>query len=545
MASGKLVKGRIQLVKSGKSEKEKPQQLKEERHEEPHYILVERSLKTTIYDTLASSAMQGLTSSYIIPFAIALRASNTVIGLLASLPELVGSFFQLFESWLLKIVKSRKKIMVTAAFFQAILWLPILLMPYIANGNTHILLILITLQSAIGALVVPVWNSILGELVPAHQRGEFFGKRNRYVGLVTFIATFIAGLILSYFQPRNVFLGFSILFGMAIIFRFISAYLKSRIYEPEFKIDEKNEFSLFDFTREMTHSNYGMFVLFVTFFKFAAHIASPFFAVYMLQDLKFSYLLFMTLTALEVVSSFIFLGLWGHSIDKIGSRRVMAISALLIPLIPIFWVFSIEIWWLVIVQLFSGAVWAGFNLAASSFVFDAVRPENRIRCIAYYNFYVAIGLLAGASLGSYLIHHLRDALYLSAIPAVFVISGIMRAVMAVYFLPKLKEVRLIELPLGEHSTLFSMSRIVAIRPSEGGIFQQVIVKHKEPRVGKEEPKLRLRRPRDTKDDKEKYAQQFVKRVVEEEQEHKIIKPRKSESFEHAMEDIEKGKFRKK
>ncbi len=530
MAGENLVKGKRQQIKEEKQEKQ-----------EPHYLVVEKSLRTTIQDTLASSAMQGLTSSYIIPFAIALRASNTTIGLIASLPEFVGSFFQLFEPWLLKIIKSRKIIMVAAAFLQAVLWLPILLIPYIAKDNTYLLLFLITLQSAIGALVVPVWNSILGDLVPSNQRGEFFGKRNRYVGLVTFVATFVAGLILSYFHPRNVFIGFTILFSLAIIFRFISAYLKSRIYEPEFKIDEKSEFSFLDFTKEMTHTNYGMFVLFVAFFKFAAHIASPFFVVYMLQDLRFSYLLFMILTALEVVSSFFFFSIWGRHIDKIGSRRVMAISALLIPLIPVFWVISTEIWWLAVAQLFSGAVWAGFNLAASSFVFDAVRPEKRIRCIAYYNFYVSIGLLAGASLGGYLIHHLRDSLYLSAIPAVFIISGVMRAVMAIYFLPKLKEVRLIELPLGH--TLFSMSRIIAIRPSEGGIFHQVIVKHKEPK--KEKPKLRLKRPDIKKDEKEKYTKQFVKKVVEDQEEHKILKPSKKESFEHTMEEIEKGRFRRK
>ncbi len=535
---GKVTKAPLQKQKPVKKE------VKEQPKEEPHYVLVEKSLKITVVDAMASSTMQGLTQSYIIPFAVALKASNTIVGLLSSLPDLFGSFFQIFEPWLLKIVKSRKKIMVAGAFLQALIWIPILFIPYLAGGNTYLLLALITLQAALGALVVPVWNSILGDLVPSSQRGEFFGKRNRFVGLATFIATFGAGLILNYFQPRNVFLGFALLFTLAIIFRFISAYLKSKIYEPEFKLDAKNEFSIFDFTRQMTHTNYGMFVLFVMFFKFSVNIAAPFFAVYMLKDLHFTYFLFMVMSSAEVLSSFFFLGIWGKSIDRIGSRRVMMISSLIIPLISILWIFSSNVTYLIIIQLFSGAVWAGFNLAASSFVFDAVRPENRIRCIAYYNFYVAIGLLAGASLGSFLIHHLQNAVYLSAIPAVFVISGVLRFVMAVYFLPKLKEVRLIELPLGEHSTVFSFGRSIAIRPSEG---ITVSVISKEPRVAKkEEPKLRLKRPgKEQPPDKERYVQQFVKRVVEEEQEHKIEKPKKDEGFQHTIEDIEKGKFRKK
>jgi len=542
MVKDKLIKEKVEQVKV-KSKKGQHEMVPKEGvlKEEPHYIIVENSLKTAVYDTMASSTMQGLTSSYIVPFAIALKASNSIVGLLASLPELVGSFFQIFESWLLKIVGSRKKIMVWAAFFQALVWLPILFIPYLSKGNVYLLIILITLQAGFGALVVPVWNSILGELVPSNQRGEFFGKRNRYVGLVTFISTFAAGLILSYFQPTNIFFGFTILFGLAIIFRFISAYFKSRIYEPEFKIDEKSEFSLFEFTKLMTHTNYGIFVLFVTFFKFSANIAGPFFAVYMLKDLGFTYFLFMTMSATEIISSFFFFGIWGKSIDRIGSRRVMLISALLIPFIPILWIFSTNTVYLIAVQLFSGAAWAGFNLAASSFVFDAVRPENRIRCIAYYNFYVALGLLAGASVGGYLIHLLRDAVYLSAIPAVFVISGIMRLVMAFYFIPKLKEVRLVELPLA-HSTIFSIGRFIAIRPSEG-ITVQII--SKEPRERKEEPELRHKKlGKDLpKEEKEKYVQQFVKRVVEEEQEHKTEKPKKYDSFEHTLEDIEKGKFR--
>jgi MFS family permease len=113
--------------------------------------------------------------------------------------------------------------------------------------------------------------------------------------------------------------------------------------------------------------------------------------------------------------------------------------------------------------------WAGFDLSAANFIFDSVSPEKRIRCIAYYNLLIGIGIFVGTAIGSFIVDRLHGMFSISSILLVFMISSAFRMFVAVLFLPRLKEVRLIEVPLGH--TLFH--RILDIRPRGG--FDIVII----------------------------------------------------------------------
>ena len=64
--------------------------------EEPEYLKKEKSIRYIVKDGFFSSIKSGFTDSYIMPFAIALNASTGMLSILASVPQLVASFFQLF-----------------------------------------------------------------------------------------------------------------------------------------------------------------------------------------------------------------------------------------------------------------------------------------------------------------------------------------------------------------------------------------------------------------------------------------------------------------
>jgi len=173
--------------------------------------------------------------------------------------------------------------------------------------------------------------------------------------------------------------------------------------------------------------------------------------------------------------------------------------------------------------------WAGFNLSSSNFIFDAVKPENRIRCIAYYKFFEGIAIFAGALLGGFLISHIPAWIVISSITLVFLVSGILRLIASLALLPTLHEARLIELGIG-HSFF---KRHLTIRPSEGLVFE-IIGKYQKPAKQKTSSK-----------EKEAYNKKLVKFI------DKSISPKKEEhditnmhEIGHITEEIEKGKARK-
>jgi MFS family permease len=95
------------------------------------------------------------------------------------------------------------------------------------------------------------------------------------------------------------------------------------------------------------------------------------------------------------------LPLWGRHADLVGNVRVLRLSSFLASLNPVFWLFSQNPAYLMLVQIFSGFVWSGVTLSAGNFIYDAVTPQKRVRCIAYFNVINGAALFIGASLGGY------------------------------------------------------------------------------------------------------------------------------------------------
>ncbi|MGV8141816.1 MAG: MFS transporter [Candidatus Woesearchaeota archaeon] len=440
--------------------KAKKAEASKHKDDEPLYKKKERSITYSVKDGLFTSIKVGLTENFVMPFAIALNASNSVLAALSSVPQLIASFVQLFAQDSLKFFKTRSRLIFWSAFIQALMWLPLIFIPLIAKDNTHLmfllLLIFVTLETTIGTFQGPIYNSILGDIIDEDKRGEFFGKRNRIVNLMGFISTFIAGVILGFFRKMDngnanyIFFGFGILFGLAFISRVISSYYKSKIYDPPYE-PSKTNIKFTNFLKNMTNNNYGIFVLYVFMFKLVANISAPFFALYLLRDMQMSYLYYTLIIGSSILASFLTMGIWGRIIDRHGSKMVLKLSGFLIPFSPLLMILTIYIpnphakfIYLICEEAFSGAVWAAFNLSTSSFLFDATEKEQRIKYIAYYNFLTGIAIFVGATLGGVLIHT-YPIWIISSIPYIFLTTGILRFLVTTIFIRKVQEARMIEI----------------------------------------------------------------------------------------------------
>src|SRR3989344_8544795 len=226
-----------------------------------------KSLKYSIYDGAAYAVMDGMTNSFLTPFAVALNASVGLIAALTYVPQLAGAFIQLFAAKIVEIVKDRRKIIVASSLINAILWIPLLLIPYATPNQKYLLVLYVAIMTVASQLSNPVWNSLMGDIVPKYERGRFFGLRNKVIGATSFFAALAAGFILNRFSAKNPFIGFAILFAIAFVFRAISGAFKAVMINPEPDIEHAERFSIIDFVRRMDKTNYGHFVIYVVAFK--------------------------------------------------------------------------------------------------------------------------------------------------------------------------------------------------------------------------------------------------------------------------------------
>lgn len=417
-----------------------------------HIKLIEETKKISVKEGSAYAVSEGAGMRYITPYALRVGATNAHIGFLSSLPSLLGNFSQLLTPKIMEKA-SRKKLAFYGALLQALMWIPIILlgaMFFIFGINSTItptLLVLVyTTLILFGAFYGPAWSSWMKDIVTENS-GKYFGKRNRIVGFLVLISMLAGGFILDYFKQTKIFIGFIILFSVAFTARAISAFLFLKKYEPKLKHEKGYYFSFLQFIYYIPKSNFGKFTIFITLMHLATAIASPFFAVYMLKDLGFSYLQWIVVNIASSLTSLVLMPLWGKFADHYGNIKAVKITAFLIPLIPLLWFFSPFIanysllGYLVIVEAFSGAIWAGFNLSSSNFIYDAVTRQRMALCTAYFNILCGTGTFVGAILGGFLSSLPFTLVGFSSILLIFFLSSIARFVVVILMAPKIKEVR--------------------------------------------------------------------------------------------------------
>jgi len=447
---------------------------------------VEESLRHSVKDATAYAVMMGVGETYLSAFAVFLKASTTQIGLLASLPPLLGSLAQMFSAGFGRLLGRRKPIILAGAGIQAFAWLPIALLPVLFPLEAMPLLIASVVLYHCGAhLAAPQWASLMGDLVPMKRRGRFFARRTGVVSLVTFLSLAIGGLILhASTEAGQTLIGFLALFGIAMCARGVSIYHLARMRDPEGHVAALQVPFQESWWRQLTKSNFARFSVFYALMQFSVAIASPFFAVYMLRDLQFSYAQFMANTGISVLVQFLTLSQWGRISDVFGNRRVLSVTGVMLPLMPLLWLVSPNFWYLLVVQMLSGLSWAGFALGANNFLYDLITPQKRATYLALHNMIAGVGIFCGALLGGYLGVAFASPAelfggstgWISPLLGVFAVSAVMRTIVLMILLPKIKEVRRVR-PVSFSRVIFRVTRINALA---GLVFDVVGTRPKSP-----------------------------------------------------------------
>lgn len=432
-----------------------------------------KSLTYAIKDGIYFAIMGGAGESYLSAFAIFMKLSNSQIGLLASIPQLLGAFMQLFSVSLLNRLKNRMPIIIYGVVAQALSWIPLLILPMFFKPYASILLILcVTAYYIFGNLSTPPWNSLMGDIVPESNRGAYFGYRNRIMSIYSLGAIVLGGLLLHGTEKAgNPWIGFSVIFVASMIARLLSAYSLSKMENPYYHVDDKDDFTLFEFFAGFRQSTFVRFVIYTGLMHFSVMLAGPFFAVYMLRDLKFSYLEFMIAVSVVVLVQYFTLHNWGKFGDRFGNRKVLEITGFALPIVPVLWLFTDNFYFILVIQMLAGLTWAGFNLSMANFIYDAIPSPRRAKCVAIFNILNACGIFLGGFLGGWLSGYLPGSIevldirinIISNLQWLFLLSGISRLIMSIIFVPTIMEIREVEAITYKELII----RVSSIRPLSG------------------------------------------------------------------------------
>jgi MFS family permease len=409
--------------------------------------LKKQARKYSITEGIFASAKDSFGTYYVSPFAIAINSSNSLVALLNSITGLLGPLTQVFGSRLPEKY-SRKKIILKTVFFEALIWLPFIAIAILFYKGiiVNVLPILLLLSFSFYTIFLnigqPSWFSWMGDIVQEKNRGRWFSKRNLLIGFVSVILAISVAFFLDYSNKNNwIMFGFIILFSLALISRLICWKIIKKQYEPEIELKEGYYFSFWDFLMNSKKNNFGNFSLYRFFFTFACSVSSPLLIVYLLRNLDFSYSIYIIVTFAGTAFSLVVLELWGKFADKYGNYVALCIASGLISIIPLLWIIHTSPIYLILVpSAISGIAWAGLHLTEKNFIYDNISPQERGLAVSYYNMLWGFGVFIGAGLSAFLIKFLKTE-FIKPIILIFVLGSIMRIIIAMWWLPKIKEIR--------------------------------------------------------------------------------------------------------
>ncbi|MDX1492261.1 MAG: MFS transporter [Pseudohongiellaceae bacterium] len=416
-------------------------------------LWLRRTLHLSQREAVSSSTMTSTGDNFFNAFAIYLNASAVQMGVLTAVPQLFAALAQLLSAWLGSYLP-RKPLVVNTAYLQALVVMAIAALAVVRwEDSVFWLIVLSIIYFSCMSFIQPQWRAWMGSIVPKRRRGSFFAARTRLTMIASLVIFIGGGLLLSAGETLGVpWLGFVILFAVAGLGRFISAKQLSHMHDPDFIADNAMRISFSQSIAQLKESlgdkTFRDYSIFVAAMQGVVALSAPFFSVYMLTDLQFTYIEYALNSVASIATQFLSLRFWGRFGDRFGNRLMMIVSSMAIPVVPLLWLLSADFTYLLVVQLLSGVFWSAFTLSTANYIYD-IRPYRSDFAVyaAMQSALAAVAVFFGAILGGLVASISPDIASLlafmgqmrSPMYVVFVVSSLLRLGIVLWFIPRAEE----------------------------------------------------------------------------------------------------------
>ena len=362
-----------------------------------------RSLRHALADGVYAAGATA-SESYFSAFALHLQASVVQLALLTGVPQLLGSMAQLFSVWAWRRGRARQGLLLAGVLAQAASLPLMALLPWLFPAQAAACFIgCVVLYFAGHHFAVPQWQSLMGDLVPARRRGRYFARRTRLSQVASFLALAGFGLTLHAFQAQGwARAGFVLLCLVAGGLRLASGWHLAQMRDP---LPTPPPGAADTRWKPLSVPGYLHFVAFAALMAGSVAVASPFFSYLMLERLHFSYAEFMLNTSGFIVASWWVLPWWGRWSDRHGHARVLWLTTLVIPLLPLLWTLTSAVWVLFLLQALGGLLWSGYNLASTNTLYELLHGRHAGPYLAFHHICMGVAMFAGAQAGGWLVLH--------------------------------------------------------------------------------------------------------------------------------------------
>ncbi len=378
----------------------------------------ERNIRYNVSHGVAANVALNLASPFFGIFALKLGATNTEVALLSSAPAIVSLVAMIPGAFYVDSFPRKKR--VTTAFLLAnrLFYLLLACVPFFTpDRRAAALVAIVALMNLPGAIGNVAWQSFIARVIPPQQRAQAFARRNRWMNIIGTATVVAAGRALDMMAFP---VGYQVVFLSALVAALFEIHIFQRIEEPEAASPE----SLSDDGGPMRqrrsalapalealrdiprHPRFIWYTMASIAFYFFWQIAWPLFTLYQVKILGANNLWISVLQIANTGGAMFGYGFWARFSDRNGHMKTLVASTMGICLVPFYYAFSHSLLAITILNLGTGVIFSGVNLALFNALLEHTPERYTTRYIAYYNWAISlttvVAPLAGVGLLSLL-----------------------------------------------------------------------------------------------------------------------------------------------
>jgi len=405
-------------------------------------VSVRTSLRASTIDGGLSTVFSSVTGGVLLSsFLLDLGASPFEIGMLASLP-MVANLLQPLGALLSNRTTSRHDYGIWTFLPSRLLWLVLLIgiifRDVIQDSSAQLVyltLILVVVSNILAALGSASWMSWLAALVPPQLRGRYYSVRNIVSNVASLISLPIASFVISNWHGGTI-AGYGIMLSISILAGLVSLTcqhfmidINPQKYHNESRQEDhqKNPFS--NLIVPFKDRNLIIFLIYFAIWGFAVNLSTPFFNLYMLENLGVDITWVTLFNSLSTGANMLMLLVWGRLSDRVGNRPLLIFAGLAIAITPLFWLLTsldqiqAQLWiYLLIFHLFLGGTWAAIDLGTNNIQIGIAPSQHHATFFAIASAVAGVGSALGTTVGGTLAQYA----HYEGIFGVFFLSAILR-----------------------------------------------------------------------------------------------------------------------
>ena len=352
---------------------------------------IERAVKLSYAQAMLAAVYVASTGGmFIIGYALKLGATNVQLGLMTTIP-MCAVLTQLLASMFIERGASRRRMTIMASMLNVSGWMLIIGLPYLlgrAGADVRIgaLIGVITLVTIFAHVAGNARGSWVGDLIPAERRGMFFGRMIMYSALIGAVFAVIEGAFLDHVKMMGIG-AFGWLFAFGMLFGLANAVLF--IPQADVKTETHSSGGRLGSMIVETFKNRALLAVMAYGFLWGLQaIAFPFYATYVLRDLKVPFLGLGLVNSMVTITMLASSPFWGRVIDRYGCRPVLTACTIFFAPMNLAWIWvnSAQALYFVIapINLLVGFAIGGISVSLNTLLFKVTPSAGRSAQFAVY-----------------------------------------------------------------------------------------------------------------------------------------------------------------